>query len=185
MAVDSKHNYAKDISKRLLDEEAKQETTWHVVREDLVNFATFAPLRKLCIEAITNFSYKYKLLPKTTEASIVYLDRFLLLRGAKTILDSDSGVKGATGKYSLRTVAMCMLMFSSKYEEIYPSVLISFVKFAGQSQKEFLELEVTLLHTMNWILITSTSVDYIDRYFAAVNCSSKTYHLAMFNLEAS
>jgi len=139
----------------------------------------------LCIEAITKFSYKYKLLPKTTEASIVYLYRFLLLRGAKTILDSDCGVKGATGKYSLLAVAMCMLMFSSKYEEIYPPGPISFAKFAGQSQKEFLELEVALLQIMNWNLMTSTSADYINRYSAAVNCSRKTYHLAMFILEAS
>lgn len=180
-----KHNYSKEVLVRLLDEEANQETSWHVVREDVVELDTFAARREVCVEVMTKFSYKCRLLPKTVEAAFVYLDRFLILRGAKKILKAGSGVKGATGKWSLRAVSICMLMISSKYEEIYPPGLNSFAKFAGKSPQQFVELELTLLHAMKWNLMTSTSADHIKRYFSAVNCESKTYLLAMFILEAS
>jgi len=180
-----KHDYSKEVLIRLLDEEAKQETSWHVVRDDIVELDTFSAHRQVCIEVITKLSYRCRLLPKTIEAAFVYLDRLLVLRGARKILNADSGVKGATGKWSLRAVSICMLMISSKYEEIYPPCLNSFANFAGKTQQQFVELELTLLHAMKWNLITSTSADHIKRYFSAVNSESKTYLLAMFILEAS
>jgi len=134
---------------------------------------------------MTCFSVKYKLRCKTTEASIVYFNRFLLLNGAKTVLDSKSGVTGASGKYSLIAVAICILMISSKYEEVYPPSLKSFAKFVQHSPEKFRKLEMTLLDIMNWKLLTSTSADYISRFSKAVESSNKTYHLAMFILEAS
>lgn len=76
-------------------------------------------------------------------------------------------------------------MFSSKYEEIYPPELTLFAKLVKYSPKEFVKLEVILLHAMNWNLMTATSADYIARFFDAVNCSRKTNFLAMFILEAS
>lgn len=185
MMVESKHNYSKETLKSLLDEEAKQETPWNVVREDIVKLATFAPHRQFGREVITNFSYKHRLLQKTIEASFVYLDRFLLLPEARKIIDSDSGVKGATGKWSLLAVSMCILMFSSKYEEIYPPRLRSFAKFAGHSQEDFIELELIILDAMDWNLSTSTAADFINRYFSTVKCDSKTYLLSMLILEAS
>jgi len=184
-AIYSKHNYGDEIFTRLLYEEKKQETRWHVVREDVVEFSIFAAIRRKCVQVVTNFSFKYRLRLKTTEASFVYLDRFLLLPVARTILDSESGVKGATGKHSLLAVFMCLLMFSSKYEEIYPPELALFAKYVQYSPQEFVKLEVLILHAMNWDLITVTSADYIARFFDAVNCSRKTNFLAMFILEAS
>jgi len=148
-AITSNHNYVDEIFTCLLHEEKKQETRWHVVREDAVELSIFAPIRRQCVQVITNFSFKYKLRLKTTEASFVYLDRFLLLPVARTILDSDSGVKGATGKHSLLAVSLCILMFSSKYEEIYPPELSLFAKLVQYSRKEFVKLEVILLHAMN------------------------------------
>jgi len=185
MAIDSKHTYANEIFTHLLNEETKQETTWHVVREDVAVLSTFAPIRRQCVEHIIKFSLKYRLQLKTTEAALVYLDRFLLLPVARTILNSESGVKCASGKYSLLAVSMCMLMFSSKYEEIYPPELILFAKFVQYRPKDFVKLEVMLLHAMNWNLMTTTSADFITRFFGAVRCSSKTNFLAMFILEAS
>jgi len=185
MMAACKHDYSKEVLTRLLDEEAKQVTSWHVVREDIVELDTFSARRQASIEEIIKFSYKFSLLPKTIEAAFVYLDRLLILRGAKKILNADSGVKGATGKWSLRAVSICMLMISSKYEEIYPPGLNFFAKFAGKSQQQFVELEMTLLHAMNWNLMTSTSADHIERYFSAINCKRKIFLLAMFILENS
>jgi len=122
---------------------------------------------------------------KTKEAAFVYLNRFLLLPEARTILNSESGVKGAHGKYSLLAVSMCILMFSAKFEEIYPPELILFAKFVQCSVKEFVKLEVILLHAMSWSLLTTTSTDFIARFFEAVTCFSKTNFLARFILEAS
>jgi len=181
----SKHNYSTEVFERLLVEETNQETSWDVVREGVAGVSVFAPRRQDCIEGMTYFSAKYKLLSKTTEAAIVYLNRFLLLKEAKAILDSDSGVTDASGKYPLMTVAMCILMISSKYEEIYPPALSSFAKFAQHSARDFRKLEMTLLGMMSWKLMTSTSADYIGRFFKALECSYKTYLLAMFILEAS
>jgi len=184
-AISSNHNYGDEIFSHLLYEEKKQETRWHVVREDVVEFSIFAPIWRQCVQVMTNFSCMYRLRLKTTEASFVYLDRFLLLPVAKTILDSESGVKGATGKHSLLAVSMCILRVSSKYEEIYPPELTLFAKFVHYSPKEFVELEVNLLQAMNCNLITVTSADYITRFFDVLNCSRKTKFLAMFILEAS
>jgi len=185
MANASKHNYSSEVFERLLFEETKQETTWDIIRDGVAGVSVFAPQRQVCIEGMTYFSAKYKLLSKTTEAAIVYLNRFLLLDGAKAILDSDSGVTGASGKYPLMAVAICILMISSKYEEVYPPALTSFAKFAQHSAKEFRKLERTLLGMMSWKLLTSTSADYIGRFFKALDCSYKTYLLGMFILEAS
>jgi len=98
----------------LLEEEANQETTWHVVREGVARPAVFAPRRQAIVELMTIFSVKHSLQPKTTEASLVYLVRFLLSTKATTILDSNSGLNGASGKHSLLAVGMCILMLSSK-----------------------------------------------------------------------
>jgi len=185
MAVASKHNYTEEVFMTLLDEEAKQETTWHVVREGVARLAVFAPRRQACVELMTTFSVKHRLQSKTTEASLVYLVRFLLSTKATTILDSNSGLNGASGKHSLRAVAMCILMLSSKFEEVYPPALASFSNFARYTPSEFRKLEATLLGAMNWKMITSTSADYIGRFFKAVKCAQKTYLLAMFILEAS
>jgi len=142
--------------------------------------------RRLCVEVITKFCSYYELDMKTIEASFVYLDRFLLLREAKTILESYSGVKGATGKYSLLAVAMCALMISSKYEEIYHPNLISFARVAKYSPKEFANLEVTLLLAMNWNLITTTPADYIGQFLYHANGLNKTnFSLTQSIIEAS
>jgi len=93
-------------------------TTWQTVLDGVVDLDIFGPQRHLCVEEMTNFSVKFKLGLKTTEASLVYLDRFLLASEATNILNSQSGVKGANGEYSLLVVAMCILMVSSKYEEV-------------------------------------------------------------------
>lgn len=181
----SKHNYSTEVFQRLRDEEMKQVAAWDVIREGVAGVSVFAPRRQVCIEGMTYFSARCKLLPKTTEAAMLYLNRFLLVKGAKAILDCDSGVTGACGRYPLMTVAICILMISSKYEEVYPPSLASFAKFAQRGTKEFRQLEMTLLGMMSWKLITSTSADYIGRFFKALECGSKTYLLAMFILEAS
>lgn len=149
IALDNKHNYANEIFTRLLLEESKQETTWDVVREDVAELSTFAPIRRQCVKHIIQFSFKYRLRLKTNEAAFVYLNRFLLLPEARTILNSESGVKGANGKYSLLAVSMCILMFSAKFEEVYPPEMILFAKYVQYSVKEFVKLEVILLHAMN------------------------------------
>jgi len=92
---------------------------------------------------------KYKLLPKTTEASFILLYRFLLLPGAQSIVKSSSGVIGATGKFSLSVIAICFLMISAKYEETYPPNLSTFALHAHCSTRELLRLEIKLLHALN------------------------------------
>jgi len=185
MASCSGHNYENEISMHLLHEETKQETTWHAVRDDVVELDKFAPIRRHCAEVMINFSYKYKLQLKTTEAAFVYLNRFLLLPEARIILDSESGVKGTTGKYSLRAVCMCLLMISAKYEEVYRPELSLFAKYTQYSTEEFVELEAILLDAMNCNLMTSTSTDFIVQFFEDINCTSTTKYLALFILEAS
>jgi len=184
-AISSKHNYSDDVFKCLIDEQAKQVTTWQIVLDDVVDLAVFAPQRQLCVEEITKFSVKCKLESKTTEASLVYLDRFLLVSEAANILNSQSGLKGANGKYPLPVVAICILMVSSKYEEVYPPAASAFAKFVRYNLKEFGKLEMILLDIMNWELLTSTSVDFIGRNIEAIEGSMKTYSLAMFILEVS
>jgi len=175
--IASKNNYAEEVLRCQLNEEKNQETSWHFVRENVVDMVVFASKRQRCVEVMTKFCSYYELDMKTIEASFVYLDRFLLLREAKTILESYSGVKGATGKHSLLAVAMCALMISSKYEEIYPTELISFARVANYSSKDFANLEVTLLLAMNWNLITTTPADYIGQFLYHANGANKTNFL--------
>lgn len=184
--IANKNNYADEVLKCHLNEEKNQETSWHAVRENVVDIDVFSSQRRLCVEVMTNFCSYYELDMKTIEASFVYLDRFLLLREAKTILESYSGVKGATGKHSLLAVAMCALIISSKYEEIYHPNLISFARVAKYSPKEFANLEVTLLLAMNWNLITTTPADYIGQFLYHANGANKTnFSLTKSIIEAS
>jgi len=80
---------------------------------------------------------------------------------------------------------MCLLMLSSKYEEIYPPSIAAFANVAKYSPKEFLKLEVTLLDITKWKLMTSTSADYISRFSRSAKCSNKSHYLSTFILEAS
>jgi len=180
-----KHNYRDEIFKLLRDEEKRQVTPWDIVREDVAKLSIFAPERQKCIESIISLSVKYKLGAKTTEASFIQLYRFLLLPKAKSIVDSKSGVKGAIGWYSLQSIAICILMISAKYEEIYPPSLEAFVQQGCCSKREFLRLERKLLNAMKWNLVSSTPVDFLGRFLQSVRATSKTYALAMFILETS
>jgi len=184
-ALVSKHDYRDEVYEHLLNEEKKQITTWHIVREGAVNLASFTVTWQMCVETVINFSVKYRLQPKTTEASFVLLHRFLLLPEAKNIVKASSGVKGAVGGWSLVTIAMCILMISAKYEQIYPPVLSAFAACAECSAHVFSKLEIRLLRVMNFDLLTATPMDFLGRYFRAVRPTTKTSLLAMFILESS
>jgi len=181
----TKHTYKDEVFKLILDEEKKQATAWHIVREGAARLPIFAPQRRRCIECIIKFSVKYKLRPKTTEASFIHLYRFLLLPKAQTIVHSSSGVKGAIGRYPLRTIGLCILMISAKYEEIYPPVLSVFAEQVKCTTRDLAKLERKLLYVMNWSLVTTTPVDFLGRFAQSVRAASKTNTLAMFILEAS
>jgi len=180
-----KHSYKDEVFKLLVDEEKRQATAWHIVREGAARLTKFAPERRKCIESIIKFSVKYKLLPKTTEASFIHLYRFLLLPRAQSIVQSSSGVKGAIGRYPLRTVGICILMISAKYEEIYPPVLSVFAEHAQCTTRDLAKLERRILHVMNWSLVTITPIDFLGRFAQSVRATKKTSTLAMFILEAS
>jgi len=109
----------------------------------------------------------------------------LHLESATKILDENSGLKDASGNYSLLAVSMCILMISAKYEEIYPPKVIMFSKYTCYSPQMFVKLEGVILNALNWNLTTSTSIDFLGRYFKAARSSSKTYFLAKFILECS
>lgn len=183
--VAKKHSYKDEVFKLLVDEEKRQATAWHIVREGAARLSKFAPERRKCIESIIKFSVKYKLLPKTTEASFIHLYRFLLLSKAQTIVQSTSGLKGAIGRYPLRTVGICILMISAKYEEIYPPVLSVFAEHAQCTTRDLAKLERRILYVMNWSLVTITPIDFLGRYAQSVRATKKTNTLAMFILEAS
>jgi len=107
------------------------------------------------------------------------------VESAPTVLDRNSGFKKASGNYSLLAVSMCILMISAKYEEIYPPKLTSFSKYTCCSPEMFVKLEGVILNALNWNLTTTTSIDFLGRYFEAVRSASKTYFLAKFILECS
>jgi len=181
----NKHSYKDEVYERLLKEERRQATVWHIVREGAAKLDTFAPKRQMCIESMTNFSVKYKLKPKTTEASFIQLYRFLLMPKSQRIVKPSSGVKGAVGSYPLIVVAICILMISAKYEEIYPPALSAFAEHVQSTALDLVRLEIKLLSTMKWNLVTSTPVDFLGRFFEAVGTAIKTNFLAMFILESS
>jgi len=58
IANSSNHNYADEVFIVLLDEEAKQETTWDIIGEDVTDLAVFAPQRRMCVRLLTSFSVK-------------------------------------------------------------------------------------------------------------------------------
>jgi len=183
-ALASKHNYRDDVFEQLLKQERRQVRAWDIVSEGIVDINTFAETRHRCIEYITNFSVAHRLQQQTTEASFVYLWRFLSLPEARAIVNWSSGIKGASGEYSLVTVAMCFLMISSKFEEVYPPRTFAFAVRVGCSIRELLSLEIELLSALKWNLLTSTPVDFLDR-FSSMMSEKKTKLLSMFILELS
>jgi len=98
MAMASNHKYADEVFNFLSDEEAKQEAVCHFLWNDVAVLDVFSKRKQVCVEAICGFSVMHKLQQKTTEASFVYLDRFLTHHLAISILNSDSGLKNAKGK---------------------------------------------------------------------------------------
>lgn len=183
-ALASKHNYGDEVFEQLLKQERRQVSAWDIVSEGIVDINTFSEKRQKCIEYITNFSVMNRLQQKITEASFVYLWRFLSLPEARAIVNCSSGIKGASGEYSLVIVAMCFLMISAKFEEVCSPRTFAFAVRVGCSMREFLSLEIKLLSALKFNLLTSTPVDFLDR-FLLMTFEKKTRMLSMFILELS
>jgi len=101
------------------------------------------------MEAMADFSIKHELLQKTTEASFVYLDRFLEKSTSTPAALSNCRIWDRNGKYTLMSLSMCILMISAKYEEVYPPSLSSFAKYSECSLNDFKKLEIIVLQTIN------------------------------------
>lgn len=148
----------------------KKEINDHISSSENIIDETEVKLRAITIDWMYKTHLKLKLEPDTFYLAINYFDRFSLKCSDKS-------------KYQL--YAVTSLFIASKFEEIYPPVLLDFVESTSNSvsKRDILKAEVSMLNLLDFELSMPTPYFFLQRYSKLCNLNSKEFFLAQYIVE--
>ena len=108
--------------------------------------------RAFLIEWIIDVHRKFRLVPETLYVTVFIIDRFLSLKQIK--------------KSQLHILGVTSLLISTKYEEIYPPELKDLLTVSENkfTKKEVLEMEKTILLTLQFDLTSPSAYRFLERF---------------------
>ena len=109
-------------------------------------------MRGILVDWIIEVHLKFKLLPETLFLTVNLTDRYL--------------EKTQISRTRLQLVSVAALLIASKYEEIYVPELCDFVFITDNaySKEEILEMERSILMTLQFSITTPSSYRFLQRF---------------------
>mmetsp|Transcript_23437 Transcript_23437/g.73461 ORF Transcript_23437/g.73461 Transcript_23437/m.73461 type:complete len:435 (+) Transcript_23437:149-1453(+) len=130
-----------------------------------------ATMRGILVDWLVEVAEEYKLVPDTLFLSVSCIDRYL---SVNQVVRSKLQLVGVT----------CMLI-AAKYEEIYAPQVDEFCYITDNtySRQEVLNMERTLLTTLDFELTTPTTKSFLRRFLKAAEADTKVEFLASYLAE--
>jgi len=131
-------------------------------------------MRSILVDWLVDVHKKYKLRAETLFLAISLIDRYLV---------ANCSVKRGT----LQLVGVTAMLIASKYEERHPPKVKDYVYITDRAytQNDVIEMEATLLASINFQLCAPTAVNFLDRYQSFNGPTGKHCDLSAFLLELS
>ena len=128
-------------------------------------------LRAVLVDWFVGVALKFKLKSDTLYLAVSLLDRYL--------------ATSSISRSNLQITGICCLVLAAKYEEIYPPELQDFVYISDRActKQQIIEMERSVIATLNFDLSTVTSRPFIRRFSKAANFDGKRELLATYFTE--
>ena len=128
-------------------------------------------MRQILIDWLAEVHLKFKLLPETFFLTINFIDRFLN--------------KVQIPRTELQLVAVSSLLIATKYEEIYPPEISSFVYITDNAynQEQILNMEIKILDALDYDLTYPTQYRYLELIGVKLNFEEKNLFKIQYLLE--
>lgn len=109
-------------------------------------------MRSILIDWLVEVHVKFKLLPETLFLTVNLIDRYLELKKVM--------------RQKLQLIGVTSMLIASKYEEIYAPEVKDFVYITDKAYTayEILDMERTMLITLNFNTTTTSSLRFLERY---------------------
>jgi len=163
--------YAREIHAYL-----KQLEAVHPIRDDFLhNCNITSKMRSLLIDWLVSVQMQFELHQETLFLSIGILDRYLQKEGKNIHRDQ------------LQLVGVTSMLIASKIEEIYIPAIDDFVYSTDNAYNdtEIKEMELTIMQTLNFHLISPISLSFLRRYSKAGDVDVLEHSVSKYILELS
>ena len=163
--------YAREIHAYL-----KQLEAVHPIRDDFLhNCNITSKMRSLLIDWLVSVQIQFELHQETLFLTIGILDRYLQKEGKNTHRDQ------------LQLVGVTSMLIASKIEEIYIPAIDDFVYSTDNAYNdtEIKEMELTIMQTLNFHLISPISLSFLRRYSKAGDVDVLEHSVSKYILELS
>jgi len=130
-------------------------------------------MRAILIDWLIDVHLKFKLVPETLHLTVNIIDRFLAL--AKVT------------RQRLQLLGVTAFLIATKYEEVYPPEIPDLVYICAGSytKAEILEMEETILKTLNYQVTIPSAHAFLVRYLKAAKADVKIVRLSCFILDGT
>jgi len=169
-AEDPQHvmEYVKDIYAHMSATEGTFQPRPHYLTEQReIN----AKMRAILVDWLVEVHMKYRLRRETLFMAVSLIDRYLSLR--------------QVARKRLQLCGVAAMFIASKFEEIYPPEVKDFVYITDNAytKDDILNMEVSMLRTLNFELCGPTAAHFLDRFQRANLCSEEQLHLMHYLAE--
>ena len=140
----------------------------HVIQKDINE-----KMRAILLDWLVDVHLKFKLLPETLFLTVNIIDRYLQLISIP--------------RQKLQLIGITAMLIACKYEEIYVPEINDFVYVTDKaySNAEVLEMEGSILSTLEFNLTTVSPLRFLERYAIICNFDEKCLTMAKYLLEIS
>jgi len=162
--------YAPDIFTRLLEKELQglPKPDYMESQADING-----KMRAILIDWLVEVHMKYHLRPETLFLTVNIIDRYLSLK--------------PVARKKLQLLGVVAMLIAAKFEEIDPPRVheFSYITDNTYSKREILNMEATVLVTLNFQIAVPTPAHFLDRLQRANGCDAMHRSLAQYALELS
>jgi cyclin B len=130
-------------------------------------------MRAILIDWLIDVHLKFKLVPETLHLTVNIIDRFLAL--AKIT------------RQRLQLLGVTAFLIATKYEEVYPPDIPDLVYICAGSytKAEILEMEETILKTLNYQVTIPSAHAFLVRYLKAAKADVQIVRLSCYILDGT
>ncbi|XP_049789331.1 G2/mitotic-specific cyclin-B-like isoform X1 [Schistocerca nitens] len=156
--------YAKDIFEYLRALEVK-----YPLRPNFLCGTVTPQMRLVLVDWLFEVQVQFSLLSETILLAVAIIDRYLQ---KVHVMD----------KKKIQLLGAASLLLASKYEEIYPPEISSFVYICSNlyTKNEILQMEMQIMRTISFFVGYPLSVHFLRRYSKASSLDEVTYTLAKY-----
>eukprot|EP01066_Platyproteum_vivax_P006868 Platyproteum_vivax@DN2542_c0_g1_i1.p1 len=168
--------YAAVYVDQIVERMRQQEASFMVAKDFLEFQKDVTPrMRAILVDWMVEVHHRFKLSQETLFLAVNYLDRFLAVK--------------QMNRNRLQLAGVTCLWIASKFQDIYQPELkdFEFVTDKACTSKEMLEMEVSVLETLDFNLVVPTAACFLQRHMqiAGVEPNSFVAHMASFFLECT